>query len=76
MQPASQYDRPTIWFHWTIAVLVPLQWGIAQIIDLFPQVAADRGAVGAYQPRIVDRALARDINLLAGNAGTRASASH
>ncbi len=34
---APHYDRPTIWFHWAIAVLVPLQWGLAQIIDLFPQ---------------------------------------
>jgi cytochrome b561 len=41
MQPASpaasHYDRPTIWFHWTIALLVAVQWGLAQIIDLFPQ---------------------------------------
>src|SRR5262245_55214402 len=34
---ARHYDRPTIWFHWTIAVLVPLQWGLAQIIDWFPE---------------------------------------
>ncbi len=34
---APNYDRPTIWFHWMIAVLVLLQWGLAQIIDLFPQ---------------------------------------
>ncbi len=38
MTAASQlrYDRTTIALHWTVAVLVTLIWGIAQIIDLFP----------------------------------------
>jgi cytochrome b561 len=37
--PPSHYDRPTMWFHWTIAILVPVQWGLAQIIDWFPEGA-------------------------------------
>jgi cytochrome b561 len=49
---APHYDRPTIWFHWTIAVLVPLQWGLAQIIDWFPE----------GEPRIA----ARSVHISAG----------
>ncbi|MBY0612166.1 MAG: cytochrome b [Beijerinckiaceae bacterium] len=41
MQPVSpnaqRYDTRTIVFHWTIAVLVVLQWLSAQTIDLFPR---------------------------------------
>jgi cytochrome b561 len=41
MRPVSstvrRYDLPTIWFHWTVAVLVLVQWVIAQVIDWFPQ---------------------------------------
>ena len=36
---AKRYDLPTIWFHWTVAFLVLLQWVIAQVIDWFPQGA-------------------------------------
>lgn len=49
---APHYDRRTIWFHWTIAVLVPLQWGLAQIIDWFP----------GGEPRIA----ARSVHISAG----------
>lgn len=37
MTAAARYDLATISFHWTIAVLVVIQWGLAQIIDLFPR---------------------------------------
>ena len=33
---SKRYDLPTIWFHWAVAILVLIQWGIAQVIDLFP----------------------------------------
>ena len=33
---STRYDLPTIWFHWAVAILVLIQWGIAQVIDLFP----------------------------------------
>lgn len=43
MQPVSEaacrYDARTIAFHWATVVLVALQWGIAQVIDYFPQGA-------------------------------------
>ena len=43
MQPVSQsarhYDGVTIFFHWTIAVLVVAQWLGAQTIDWFPRGA-------------------------------------
>jgi cytochrome b561 len=34
---AKRYDLPTIWFHWVVALLVLVQWVIAQMIDWFPQ---------------------------------------
>jgi cytochrome b561 len=34
---AGRYDRPTIWLHWAIALLVLVQWILAQVIDFFPQ---------------------------------------
>ena len=41
MQPVSQsarhYDGVTIFFHWTIAILVVAQWLGAQTIDWFPR---------------------------------------
>ena len=40
MQPVStgarQYDARTIALHWATAGLIAAQWGIAQVIDLFP----------------------------------------
>jgi len=33
---ATRYDGPTIWFHWTVACLVLVQWLLAQVIDSFP----------------------------------------
>ncbi len=43
MQPVStgarQYDARTIALHWATAGLIITQWGIAQVIDLFPNVA-------------------------------------
>jgi cytochrome b561 len=33
---AERYDRITILFHWTIAILVVVQWLGAQVIDWFP----------------------------------------
>lgn len=33
---ARQYDKTTITFHWLTAGLIAAQWGLAQIIDLFP----------------------------------------
>lgn len=40
MQPVSaaarQYDARTIALHWATAGLIATQWGIAQVIDLFP----------------------------------------
>lgn len=40
MQPVStgarQYDGRTIALHWATAGLIAAQWGIAQVIDLFP----------------------------------------
>ena len=33
---ATRYDGPTIWFHWTVACLVLVQWLLAQVIDWFP----------------------------------------
>ena len=41
MQPVStgarQYDTRTIALHWATAGLIATQWGIAQVIDLFPK---------------------------------------
>lgn len=41
MRPVSsvdtRYDLPTVWFHWTVALLVLIQWILAQVIDWFPQ---------------------------------------
>jgi cytochrome b561 len=34
---ARHYDLTTIWFHWSVAVLVLVQWLLAQVIDWFPQ---------------------------------------
>lgn len=34
---ATRYDLPTIWFHWAVALLVLVQWLLAQVIDWFPQ---------------------------------------
>jgi cytochrome b561 len=36
---SEHYDRPTIFFHWTTAVLVAIQWTGAQTIDWFPSGA-------------------------------------
>lgn len=33
----TRYDGATIAFHWLIALLVAVQWLIAQVIDLFPK---------------------------------------
>jgi cytochrome b561 len=33
---SRHYDLPTIWFHWAVALLVLVQWVIAQVIDWFP----------------------------------------
>jgi cytochrome b561 len=40
MQPVSDsphYDATTIFFHWTTAILVVVQWLGAQVIDFFPK---------------------------------------
>jgi cytochrome b561 len=33
----TRYDRPTIWFHWAVALLVLVQWLLAEVIDWFPK---------------------------------------
>jgi cytochrome b561 len=53
---AARYDLPTIWFHWLVALLIPIQWGSAQVIDLFPQ----------GMPRIDARSVHISIGLLIG----------
>jgi len=66
------WNLPTIWFHWAVAILVLIQWGIAQVIDLFP----------AGMPRVEARSVhislglclrrpARGADPLAGKVGTR-----
>ncbi|GEM_PF-2528824 len=52
------YDRPTIWFHWTVAFLVPLQWIGAALIDWFPQGL----------PRIEARSIHIGLGILLGFA--------
>jgi cytochrome b561 len=36
MSGRLQYDQKTIWLHWLTAGLVATLWGLAQIIDFFP----------------------------------------
>ena len=36
------YDRTTIWLHWVTAFLVVTLWGLAQIIDFWPQGGSGR----------------------------------
>ena len=41
---ALHYDRPTIWFHWMMAVLVLLQWGLYQFPEMMTRVGDSRKA--------------------------------
>jgi cytochrome b561 len=50
---ARHYDKTTILFHWTTAILVALQWLGAQLIDVFPRA-----------PRVD----ARSVHIVAGVA--------
>ena len=52
----ARYDLPTIWFHWAVALLVLVQWIIAQVIDWFPQGA----------PRIDARSVHISLGLCVG----------
>ena len=45
---ATRYDGPTIWFHWTVACLVLVQWLLAQVIDWFP---LERSPINLYHIR-------------------------
>jgi len=53
---STRYDLPTIWFHWAVAILVLIQWGIAQVIDLFP----------AGMPRVEARSVHISLGLCLG----------
>jgi len=53
---SKRYDLPTIWFHWAVAILVLIQWGIAQVIDLFP----------AGMPRVEARSVHISLGLCLG----------
>jgi len=53
---STRYDLPTIWFHWAVAILVLFQWGIAQVIDLFP----------AGMPRVEARSVHISLGLCLG----------
>src|SRR5208282_4432764 len=53
---SMRYDLPTIWFHWAVAILVVIQWGIAQVIDLFP----------AGMPRVEARSVHISLGLCLG----------
>ena len=53
---STRYDFPTIWFHWAVAILVLIQWGIAQVIDLFP----------AGMPRVEARSVHISLGLCLG----------
>ena len=53
---STRYDLRTIWFHWAVAILVLIQWGIAQVIDLFP----------AGMPRVEARSVHISLGLCLG----------
>ncbi|HUI21616.1 MAG TPA: cytochrome b [Methylocella sp.] len=52
----TRYDGRTIWFHWLVALLVPLQWAMAQVIDWFRQGT----------PRVDARSVHISVGLLIG----------
>lgn len=51
-----RYDGLTIWFHWTVALLVMVLWLVAQVIDWFPK----------GMPRIEVRSIHIGLGLLLG----------
>jgi cytochrome b561 len=61
---ARHYDRPTIWLHWTIAVLVPLQWGLMVLAGMFLVYVRGDSIFGLFTVPALDpgnKALRHDI---------------
>jgi cytochrome b561 len=52
VQPVStsqaQYDRATIWFHWSTAILVIAQWIGAKTVDIWPKGALKVDAISMH----------------------------
>ncbi len=46
--PQAQYDRATLWFHWSTAVLVLAQWIGAKTIDIWPKGALQVDAISMH----------------------------